>query len=56
MSAHQPFTHRAVDVVGWTTLAEEIAAGYLEVVKQSEDHKEGPRSFLEKRKPQWKAR
>jgi enoyl-CoA hydratase/carnithine racemase len=36
--------------------AEEIAAGYLEVVEQSEDHKEGPRSFVEKRKPEWKAR
>jgi len=36
--------------------AEEIAAGYLEVVEQSEDHKEGPRSFVEKRKPVWKAR
>ena len=31
--------------------AEEIAAGYLEVVEQSEDHAEGPRSFVEKRKP-----
>jgi enoyl-CoA hydratase/carnithine racemase len=36
--------------------AEEIAAGYLEVVEQSEDYKEGPRSFVEKRKPVWKAR
>ena len=36
--------------------AEEIAAGYLEVVEQSEDHAEGPRSFVEKRKPAWKAR
>jgi enoyl-CoA hydratase/carnithine racemase len=36
--------------------AEEIAVGYLEVVEQSEDHTEGPRSFVEKRKPQWKAR
>jgi len=36
--------------------AEEIAAGYLEVVEQSEDHAEGPRSFVEKRKPVWKAR
>jgi enoyl-CoA hydratase/carnithine racemase len=36
--------------------AEEIAAGYLEIVEQSEDHKEGPRSFVEKRKPQWKGR
>jgi len=36
--------------------AEEIAIGYLEVVEQSEDHDEGPRSFVEKRKPVWKAR
>ena len=36
--------------------AEEIAAGYLEVVEQSDDHSEGPRSFVEKRKPAWKAR
>ena len=36
--------------------AEEIAAGYLEIVEQSEDHGEGPRSFVEKRKPDWKAR
>ncbi len=36
--------------------AEDIAAGYLEVVEQSEDHREGPRAFLEKRKPDWKAR
>src|SRR5262245_17483388 len=36
--------------------AEEIAAGYLEVVEQSEDHAEGPRSFVAKRKPEWKAR
>jgi len=34
--------------------AEEIAAGYLEIVEQSADHKEGPRSFVEKRKPEWK--
>ena len=34
--------------------AEEIAAGYLEVAEQSEDHKEGPRSFVEKRKPNWR--
>ena len=36
--------------------AEEIAVGYLEVVEQSEDHAEGPRSFVEKRPPAWKAR
>ncbi|HYD50115.1 MAG TPA: hypothetical protein VEB21_17280 [Terriglobales bacterium] len=36
--------------------AEKIAAGYLEIAEQSEDHKEGPRSFVEKRKPDWKAR
>jgi enoyl-CoA hydratase/carnithine racemase len=36
--------------------AEEIAAGYVEIVEQSEDHKEGPRSFLEKRTPNWKGR
>jgi enoyl-CoA hydratase/carnithine racemase len=36
--------------------AEEIAAGYLEIVEQSEDHAEGPRSFVERRKPSWKAR
>jgi enoyl-CoA hydratase/carnithine racemase len=36
--------------------AEEIAAGYLEIVEQSDDHREGPRAFVEKRKPQWKAR
>ncbi len=36
--------------------AEEIAAGYLEVVEQSEDHAEGPRAFVERRKPVWKAR
>ena len=36
--------------------AEEIAAGYLEVNEQSEDFKEGPRSFVEKRKPVWTGR
>jgi len=36
--------------------AEEIAAGYLEVVEQSEDHAEGPRAFVAKRAPHWKAR
>lgn len=36
--------------------AEEIAAGYLEVVEQSEDHAEGPRAFVEKRPAAWKAR
>jgi enoyl-CoA hydratase/carnithine racemase len=36
--------------------AEEIAAGYLEIVEQSEDHKEGPRAFVEKRKPVWQGR
>ncbi|HZR79760.1 MAG TPA: enoyl-CoA hydratase-related protein [Candidatus Binatia bacterium] len=36
--------------------ADEIAAGYLEIVEQSEDHAEGPRAYLEKRKPDWKGR
>jgi enoyl-CoA hydratase/carnithine racemase len=36
--------------------AEEIAVAYLEVVEQSEDHAEGTRAFIEKRKPSWKAR
>jgi len=34
--------------------ADDIAAGYFEVVEQSEDYKEGPRAFVEKRKPKWK--
>jgi len=36
--------------------AEEIAAGYLEIVEQSEDHAEGPRAFVAKRRPEWKGR
>lgn len=36
--------------------AEEIAAGYLEIGEQTEDHEEGPRAFGEKRKPVWKGR
>jgi enoyl-CoA hydratase/carnithine racemase len=36
--------------------AEEIAAGYLEINEQAEDFHEGPRAFMEKRKPVWKAR
>jgi enoyl-CoA hydratase/carnithine racemase len=36
--------------------AEDIAIGYLEVVEQSEDHAEGPRAYVAKRKPEWKAR
>lgn len=36
--------------------AEEISVAYLEVVEQTEDHDEGPRAFMEKRKPAWKAR
>ncbi|HEV7735275.1 MAG TPA: enoyl-CoA hydratase-related protein [Candidatus Binatia bacterium] len=36
--------------------AEEIAAGYLEVVEQTDDSREGPRAFMEKRKPEWKGR
>ena len=36
--------------------AEEIAAGYLEINEQAEDFREGPRAFVEKRKPVWKAR
>jgi enoyl-CoA hydratase/carnithine racemase len=35
--------------------AEEISVAYLEVVEQSDDHAEGPRAFMEKRKPSWKA-
>jgi enoyl-CoA hydratase/carnithine racemase len=38
------------------TQAEEIAAGYLEIVEQSEDYVEGPQAFLERRDPKWKAR
>ena len=33
-----------------------IAAGYLEVNEQSDDSPQGPRAFVEKRKPAWKAR
>jgi len=36
--------------------AEEIAAGYLEIGEQTEDHAEGPRAFAEKRPPRWKGR
>ena len=36
--------------------ADEIAGGYLKSVEQSEDHREGPRAFLEKRKPRWQAK
>jgi enoyl-CoA hydratase/carnithine racemase len=36
--------------------AEEIAAGFYEVVEQTEDFLEGPRAYMEKRKPEWKAR
>ena len=35
--------------------AEEIAAGYLEIVEQTDDHQEGPRAFVKKRAPVWKA-
>jgi enoyl-CoA hydratase/carnithine racemase len=36
--------------------ADEVAANYLEIVEQSEDHAEGPRAFIEKRTPNWRAR
>ena len=36
--------------------AEEIAAGYLEVNEQTEDYHEGPRAFVERRKPKWQGR
>ena len=38
------------------TQADEIAAFYLQMNERTEDYVEGPRSFLEKRKPEWKAR
>jgi len=36
--------------------ADEIAAGYLKAVEGSEDHSEGTRAFVEKRKPRWQAK
>jgi len=36
--------------------AEGIAAGYPEVVEQSEDRAGGPRASVERREPRWKAR
>ncbi|MEO2169944.1 MAG: enoyl-CoA hydratase/isomerase family protein [bacterium] len=36
--------------------AEEIAAGYLEIGEQTEDHAEGPRAWAEGRKPDWQGR
>lgn len=36
--------------------AEDVAVGYLEVVEQSEDYREGPRAFVEKRKPLYRGK